>query len=69
MTKTCKKILLSVFLALCFVLCLGAFAACGGESNNNYTYTVTVKLEDDKPASNVRVKPKKGNAGDRKSVV
>ncbi len=63
MTKTCKKILLSVFLALCFVLCLGAFAACGGESNNNYTYTVTVKLEDDKPASNVRVKPKKGNAG------
>lgn len=65
MTKTCKKILLSVFLALCFVLCLGAFAACGGDNGGNngtLTYTVTVQLEDGTPAKGVRAIAKKGNS-------
>lgn len=70
MTKTCKKILLTVFLALCFVLCFGALAACGDDDANDpngtdddaVTYTVTVLKDDETPASGVKVTIRKGSS-------
>lgn len=62
MTKTWKKTLLSVFLALLFVLSFGAFAACGGGGNggDTETYTVTVMKDEITPAKDVEVQIRKG---------
>ena len=72
MTKTCKKILLSVFFALLFVLCLGAFAACGGGGGgggNEVTYTVTVMKDEITPAKDVEVRIRKNkNVASRKTT-
>ena len=54
MTKTCKKILTSVFLVLCAVVCLFAIAACNGTSETSEIYTVTIQTEEG-PASGVDI--------------
>ena len=62
MTKTCKKILTSVFLALCMVVCLFAIAACDNTSDTTVIYTITVQTDATTPASGVTVKIRKGGA-------
>ncbi|MDE6411711.1 MAG: Ig-like domain-containing protein [Clostridia bacterium] len=64
--KKTKKLLLTVFLTLCFVLCFGAFAACDGnddpfDPDNAVTYTVTVN-KDSAPVSDVTVAIHKGSS-------
>ena len=62
MTRTCKKILTSVFLALCLVASLFAIVACAGTTENEaISYSVTVQTEE-APASGVTVKIRKGGA-------
>ena len=61
MTKTCKKLLTSVLLALCLVISAFAIVACGKTPNEAVTYTVTVQTEE-APASGVVVKIRKGGA-------
>ena len=63
MTKTCKKTLITVFLAL-FAACLFLFAACNDDKpeDNAVTYTVTVMTDATTPAAGVKVAVRKGGA-------
>ena len=65
MTKTGKKILTSILLAMLLVLSVFAITACGGgggggEGENTVTYTVTVMQDETTPASGVKVRLSKG---------
>ena len=61
MTKTCKKILTSVFLALLFVVSLVGIVACD-KNPSTVTYSVTVEMPDKSPVSDVEVSISKGGA-------
>lgn len=68
MTKTCKKVSLSIFLVFFFALFAGIFASCGETKeepvpkDDAVTYTVTVKYDGTTPASGVKVTVGKGTA-------
>jgi len=65
MTKTGKKILHTIILALCLAAFACLFAACGTDTpeDNAVTYTVTVKKDAATPAEGVSVQIRKGGAG------
>lgn len=60
MTKTCKKILISVFLTLCLVISMFAIVACKPNAEEAVTYTVAVQKEDESPVKGVKVQIRQG---------
>ncbi len=62
MTKTCKKVLLSILLAISCVVYAGLFVACGGTSDDAVMYTVTVRYDETTPAGGAKVTVGKGGA-------
>ncbi|MDE6411712.1 MAG: Ig-like domain-containing protein [Clostridia bacterium] len=69
MKKICKKSLLSLFLALCFILSFGMMVACDEDTekpggldgtDDEPPYTVTVLKDDGTPANGVKVNVLKG---------
>ena len=61
MTKTCKKVLTSVFLALLLVVSLVGIVACN-KNPKTVAYSVTVQTDATTPASGVEVSISKGGA-------